>query len=133
MAGRRGGILAAGDNREQEEVEEIAALSPRTSTVRLLAIEDSLGDLHEKFDRMMDSLETLTRRMDGLPAPARIEANVNNDRNDGNRGGRRPRRNFRNLPNQRNDQRRRPMEIPLRYANDDSMEEYGAWQNGQRM
>ncbi|KAA0056057.1 putative fructokinase-6 [Cucumis melo var. makuwa] len=60
MAGGRGGIPAAGDNREQEEVEEIATLSPRTSMVRLLAVEDSLGDLHEKFDRVMDSLETLT-------------------------------------------------------------------------
>ena len=47
-------------NREQEGVEEIAALFPRTSTVRLLAIEDSLGDLHEKIDRVMDRLDTLT-------------------------------------------------------------------------
>ncbi|TYK11204.1 reverse transcriptase [Cucumis melo var. makuwa] len=131
MAGRREGIPATGDNREQEEVEENAALSPRTSTVCFLAVEDSLGDLHEKFDRVMDTLETLTRRMDGLPALARIEANANNDRNDGNRGGRRARRNFRNLPNQRNDQRKRPMENPLRYADNDSMEEYEAWQNGQ--
>uniref|UniRef100_A0A9I9EHR8 Uncharacterized protein n=1 Tax=Cucumis melo TaxID=3656 RepID=A0A9I9EHR8_CUCME len=57
MASRRGGIPAMGDNREQEEVEEIATLSPRTSTIRLPAVGDSLGDLHEKFDRMMDSLE----------------------------------------------------------------------------
>ncbi|TYK21018.1 2-methoxy-6-polyprenyl-1,4-benzoquinol methylase [Cucumis melo var. makuwa] len=122
-----------GGQPEQEKVEEIDTLSPRTSTVHLLAFEDSLGDLHEKFDRVMDTLETLTRRMDRLLAPARIEANVNNNRNknDGNRGGRRARRNFRNLPNQRHDQRRRPMENPLRYADDNSMEEYEARQNGQ--
>ena len=39
----------------------------------------------------------------------------------------RTQRNFRNLPNQRNDRRRRPMDIPLRYADDDSQEErFGA-------
>ncbi|KAA0063032.1 zf-CCHC domain-containing protein [Cucumis melo var. makuwa] len=85
MASRRGNNPTARDNREQEEVEEIATLSPRTSTVRLLAVEDSLGDLHGKTNRMMDYLEALTRRMDKLPAPARIEAYA---RNDGNRGGR---------------------------------------------
>ncbi|KAA0057344.1 RNA-directed DNA polymerase-like protein [Cucumis melo var. makuwa] len=131
MADRRGGIPAAGDNREQEEVEAIATLSPRTSTVRLLAVKDFLGDLHEKFNRMMDNLETLTQRMDGLPAPARIEANMNIDRNERNRGGRRAQRNFSNMPNQRNDQIRRPMEMPLRYADDDSLEKGDAWQNRQ--
>ncbi|TYK11219.1 DExH-box ATP-dependent RNA helicase DExH7 [Cucumis melo var. makuwa] len=128
MVDRRGGIPAVGDNREQEEVEEITTLSPRTSTVCLLAVEDSLGDLHVKFDRVMDSLETLTRRMDGLPAQARIEAN---DRVDRNRGGRRARRNFRNLPDQRNDQRRRLLDNSLRYNNDDSEENYEAWQDVQ--
>ena len=83
MAGRRR-IPTAGDNREQEEVEEIAALSPRTSMVHLLAVEDSLGDLHDKMNRVVDRLESLTRRLDGLPAPARIETN---GRNDANRGG----------------------------------------------
>ncbi|KAA0056581.1 reverse transcriptase [Cucumis melo var. makuwa] len=113
MAGQRGAIPAAWDNREQQEAEEITVLSPRTSTVHLLAVEDSLGDLHDKFDKMMDSLETLNQRMDGLLAPARIEANVVNDRNDGNKGGRQARRNHRNLPNQKNDRIRRPNEVPL--------------------
>uniref|UniRef100_A0A9I9E8E5 Uncharacterized protein n=1 Tax=Cucumis melo TaxID=3656 RepID=A0A9I9E8E5_CUCME len=120
-----------GNNCEQEEAKEIIVLSPRTSTIRLLTVEDSLGDLHDKFDRMMDSIETLNRRMDGLLAPARIEANAISDRNDGNRGGRQARRNHRNLPDQRNDRRRMPNEVLLRYANDDTQEDYEVWQNGQ--
>ena len=83
MAGRRR-IPAAGDNREQEEVEETATLSPRTTTVRLLAVEDSLGDLHDKMNKVMDNLDSLTRRMDELPAPAR---NEDYDWKAGNRGG----------------------------------------------
>ena len=67
MAGWRGPIPSTGDNHEQEEAEEIAALSPRTSTVRLLAVENSLGDRHDKFDRMMDNLEALNRREGELP------------------------------------------------------------------
>ena len=84
MAGQSGRIPAAENNCEQEEVEEIAALSPRTSTVRLLAVLTPWGDLHDKMTTVMDSLDTLTRRMDGLPAPARIE---DYDQNRENKGG----------------------------------------------
>ena len=64
MAGRRATNPAAGDDRVQEEVEEIAALSPKTSTVCLLAVEGSLGDLHDKVDRMMENFDVLNRRME---------------------------------------------------------------------
>ena len=127
MAGRRR-IPIAGDNREQEEVEEIAALSPMTSTVRLLVVEDSLGDLHDKMNRVMDNLNSLNRRIDSLPAPTRIE---DYDRHGGNRGGRRARRNIRHLSNPRNDQMRRQMDAPPRYADDDDQEDYDDWQNAQ--
>ena len=90
MAGRRR-IPAAGDNHEQEEVEEIAALSPRTS----------LGDLHRKIDRVMDNFELLNRRMDELPAPPRLEANAANGHNFDDRRGWRARGNQKNFNNQR--------------------------------
>ena len=50
MAGRRVINPAAGDDHVQEEAEEIAALSLKTLTVRLLAIKGSLGDLYNTFD-----------------------------------------------------------------------------------
>ena len=57
MAGRRVNNPATGENRVQEAAEEITVLSPKTSTVRLLAVEESLGDLHNKFDRLMETEE----------------------------------------------------------------------------
>ncbi|TYK30863.1 transposon Ty3-I Gag-Pol polyprotein isoform X1 [Cucumis melo var. makuwa] len=62
--------------------------------------------------------------LQGHLRPARIEAYA---RNDENRGGRRARRNYKNFPNQR----RRPTDIPLQYADDNSQEEYEHWQNTQ--
>ena len=53
MVGQRVINPAAGDDSVQEEVEEIVALSPKTSMIRLLAVEGSLGDLHNKFDKLM--------------------------------------------------------------------------------
>ena len=101
MAGRRGNNPATGDNRVQEEAEDTAALSPRTSTVRLLAVEDSLGDLHRKIDRVMDNFELLARRMDELRAPPQLEAEMADDGEFNNRRRQRGRGNFRNLHNPR--------------------------------
>ena len=112
----------------QEEVEEIAALSPETSTVRLLAVEESLGDLHNKFDRMMENFELLNRRMDELPPPPRKEANVANDYNFSDRRGRRARRNYKNLHNQWHAQRGRPGYDPPQYLEEDIQEDQEVWE-----
>ena len=61
MAGRRAINLGAGDDCVQEEVEKIAAFSPKTLTIRLLAVEESLGDLHKNFDRMLEDFEVLNQ------------------------------------------------------------------------
>ena len=74
MARRRGNNPAVGEHRAQEEAEAITALSPRTTTVRLLAVEESLGDLHNKFDRLMESVDLLSRREEDPQPPPRIEA-----------------------------------------------------------
>ena len=87
MAGRRGINPVAGDDCVQEEAEEITALSPKTPTIHLLAVEESLGDLHSKFDRLMENVGMLNWRMEEPPAPRQIEANVLNGHNfDGRRG-----------------------------------------------
>ncbi|KAA0049687.1 plasma membrane ATPase 1 [Cucumis melo var. makuwa] len=78
MAGWRRNNPAAGDDREQEEAEEITALSPKILMIHLLAVEESLGDLHDKFDRLLENFEVLNRRMDGMSASRRIEAEVVN-------------------------------------------------------
>ena len=65
-----------GEDRAQEVAEDNVVLSPRTTTVRLLAVEDSLGDLHRKIDRVMDNFELLARRIDEPPAPPQLEANA---------------------------------------------------------
>ncbi|KAA0033032.1 eIF-2-alpha kinase GCN2 isoform X5 [Cucumis melo var. makuwa] len=75
MAGWRAVNPAAGDDCEQKEAEEIAALSPKTSTIRLLAVEDSWEERHNKFDRMLESFEILNRRMDEPSAAPGVEAN----------------------------------------------------------
>ena len=56
----------------QEEAEEIAALSPKTMMILLLAVEESLGDLHSKFDRLMENVDVLNWRMEEPPAPLQI-------------------------------------------------------------
>ena len=88
-----------GDDREQEEVKETIALSSRTSSICLLAIENSLEDLNDKFDIMMGNLETLNRRVANMPTPLQIEANVLNGYNFDDRRGQRARGNQRNFNN----------------------------------
>ena len=108
MAGRRGNNPAAGENRAQEAAKEITALSPRTTTVRLLAVEESLEDLHNKFDRLMESVELLNRRGEFPQPPPRNEINIQNDHRFGEARGQRARGYFRNMNNPRGLQRRRP-------------------------
>ena len=128
MAGRRGNNPAAGEHRAQEEAEEITALSPRTTTVRLLTVEESLGDLHNKFDRLMESVDLLSRREEYPQPPPRIEANFQNDHRFGEARGQRARGNFRNVNNPRGFQRRRPgYSIPQQF-DEDFQEDQEAWQ-----
>lgn len=80
MADRRAINLAMRDDRAQE-AEEIALLSLKTSTICFLTLEDTLGDLHNKYDRMLENFEILNRRIDEPPVLPPIEANGLNENN----------------------------------------------------
>ena len=131
MAGRRVNNPATGENRVQEAAEEITVLSPKTSTVRLLAVEESLGDLHNKFDRLMESVELLNRRGEFPQPPPRNEINFQNDQRFGETRGRRARGYVRNMNNPRGLQRRRPGYAIQQQLDEDFQEDQEAWQETQ--
>ena len=131
MAGRRVNNPATGENRVQEAAEEITVLSPKTSTVRLLAVEESMGDLHNKFDRLMESVELLNRRGEFPQPPPRNEINFQNDQRFGETRGRRARGYVRNMNNPRGLQRRKPGYAIQQQLDEDFQEDQEAWQETQ--
>lgn len=54
---------------QDQEVEDNPTLSPRTSTICLLSVEESLGRIQEILAAIQEPIETLSRRMDLLEAP----------------------------------------------------------------